>query len=104
MAETLFRQWFVEEEKEEWRRAIWVKLLRFMIILEFRCPKWKEIRKKMDNYIHIMVLQEIMDYINDYIFDGEYILLGEDGTVRRMKVILYYNMRLENFGLTTMLM
>ena len=23
-----------------------------------------------------------MDYINDYIFDGEYILLGEDGTVR----------------------
>ena len=24
----------------------------------------------------------IMDYVNDYIFDGEYILLGEDGTVR----------------------
>jgi type I restriction enzyme S subunit len=23
----------------------------------------------------------IMDYINDYIFDGEYILMGEDGTV-----------------------
>jgi type I restriction enzyme S subunit len=25
---------------------------------------------------------KVMDYINDYIFDGEYILLGEDGTVR----------------------
>lgn len=24
----------------------------------------------------------IMDYINDYIFDGEYILMGEDGTVQ----------------------
>ena len=24
----------------------------------------------------------IMDYVNDYLFDGEYILLGEDGTVR----------------------
>jgi type I restriction enzyme S subunit len=24
----------------------------------------------------------IMDYVNDYIFDGDYILLGEDGTVR----------------------
>ena len=23
----------------------------------------------------------IMDYVNDYIFDGEYILMGEDGTV-----------------------
>jgi hypothetical protein len=23
-----------------------------------------------------------MDYVNDYIFDGDYILLGEDGTVR----------------------
>jgi len=25
---------------------------------------------------------KIMDYVNDYIFDGEYILIGEDGTVR----------------------
>jgi type I restriction enzyme S subunit len=24
----------------------------------------------------------IMDYVNDYIFDGEYILMGEDGTVQ----------------------
>jgi type I restriction enzyme S subunit len=25
---------------------------------------------------------QIMDYVNDFIFDGEYILMGEDGTVR----------------------
>jgi type I restriction enzyme S subunit len=25
---------------------------------------------------------KVMDHINDYIFDGEYVLMGEDGTVR----------------------
>lgn len=25
---------------------------------------------------------QIMDYVNDFIFDGEYILMGEDGTAR----------------------
>ena len=27
-------------------------------------------------------MAKIMDYINDYIFDGDYILIAEDGTVK----------------------
>lgn len=38
-------------------------------------------REKMKGIYPYYGAASIFDYINDYIFDGEYILLGEDGTV-----------------------
>lgn len=82
MAETLFRQWFVEEAKEEWEVG---KLGDFVDIYDNkRIPLSKMQRDKMKEgkLYPYYGAASIMDYINDYIFEGEYILLGEDGTVR----------------------
>lgn len=46
-----------------------------------RRPLSKMIREQMKGPYPYYGAASIFDYINDYIFDGEYILLGEDGTV-----------------------
>lgn len=82
MAETLFRQWFVEEAKESWEEG---KLGDVIEIFDSkRIPLSKMQRDKMkDGELYPYYgAATVMDYVNDYIFDGEYILLGEDGTVR----------------------
>jgi type I restriction enzyme S subunit len=82
MAETLFRQWFVEEAGEDWGE----KLLGDVIEIydSKRIPLSKMQRNKMKEGVLYPYYgaATIMDYVNDYIFDGDYILLGEDGTVR----------------------
>jgi type I restriction enzyme S subunit len=85
MAATLFRQWFVEEAQEDWGEG---KLGDVIDIFDGqRVPLSKMERdKKKDGALYPYYgAAKIMDYINDYIFDGEYILLGEDGTVRTKK-------------------
>ena len=46
-----------------------------------RKPLSKMVREKMKGIYPYYGAASIFDYVNDYIFDGEYILLGEDGTV-----------------------
>jgi len=82
MAETLFRQWFIEEMDEGWEVGCLGDVIE--IFDSKRVPLSKMQRDKMKDGILYPYYgaATIMDYINDYIFDGEYILLGEDGTVR----------------------
>ena len=82
MAETLFRQWFIEEADESWEEG---KLGDVIDIFDHkRVPLSKMQRNKMkDGRLYPYYgAASIMDYVNNYLFDGEYILLGEDGTVR----------------------
>ncbi len=82
MAETLFRQWFVEEADEDWEKGVLGDVIE--IFDNKRIPLSKMQRNKMkDGELYPYYgAASIMDYVNDYLFDGEYILLGEDGTVR----------------------
>ncbi|WP_323652296.1 restriction endonuclease subunit S [Aliarcobacter butzleri] len=82
LAQTLFRQWFIEEAKEEWEVGTLGEVIE--IFDNKRIPLSKMERDKMKDgelYPYYGAAQ-IMDYVNDFIFDGEYILMGEDGTVR----------------------
>lgn len=83
MAETLFRQWFVVEAKEEWKESQFAEAIEVFDCL--RRPLSKMERDKMKNGEQLYPYYgaaEIMDYIDSYLFDGEYILMGEDGTVK----------------------
>lgn len=82
MAETLFRQWFVEEAKEEWEDGTLGDVIEIFDNLRVPLSKMERDKKKDGQLYPYYGAAQIMDYINDYIFDGEYILLGEDGTVR----------------------
>ncbi len=82
MAQTLFRQWFVEEAGDDWKKGNLGDVI--AIFDSKRVPVSKMNRNKMKEgkLYPYYGAAKIMDYVNDYIFDGEYILLGEDGTVR----------------------
>lgn len=82
MAETLFRQWFVEEAKEEWEDGNLGEVIEIYDNLRIPLSKMERDKKKDGQLYPYYGAAQIMDYINDYIFNGEYILLGEDGTVR----------------------
>ena len=83
LAETLFRHYFIENPDPTWKEG---KLENVVEVLDYRRkPLSKMERDKMKNgniLYPYYGAAEIMDYIDDYLFDGEYILLGEDGTVR----------------------
>lgn len=80
MAETLFRQWFVEGEE--------TNIIKLGDIIEIydskRIPISRMERDKMKDGILYPYYgaATIMDYINKYIFEGECLLFGEDGTVQ----------------------
>jgi type I restriction enzyme S subunit len=82
MAETLFRQWFLEEANEDWEEGILGEVIEIFDNLRIPLSKMEREKKKEGQLYPYYGAAQIMDYINDYIFDGEYILLGEDGTVR----------------------
>lgn len=83
MAETLFRQWFIEDAKEDWEEG---KLGDAIEVYDYkRKPLSKMERDKMKSGTILYPYYgaaEIMDYIDSYLFEGEYILMGEDGTVK----------------------
>jgi type I restriction enzyme S subunit len=80
MAETLFRQWFVDNNE--------IRTIRLGDVVEIldnqRIPLSRNEREKMKTgaLYPYYGAASILDYINQYIFDGEYLLLGEDGTVQ----------------------
>ncbi len=84
MAETLFRQWFVEE-KEDWEEGILGDVIELFDHLRIPLSKMERNKKKNGQLYPYYGAAKVMDFINDYIFDGDYILLGEDGTVRTDK-------------------
>ncbi|MGB3788554.1 MAG: restriction endonuclease subunit S [Phormidesmis sp.] len=82
IAETLFRQWFIEEAQDDWEEGNLGDVID--IFDGKRIPLSKmERNKRKDGFLYPYYgASKVMDYINDYIFDGDHILLGEDGTVR----------------------
>lgn len=80
MAEALWRKMFVEDSKNS-------RIINLGEIIEIydskRIPLSSMQRVKMkDGQLYPYYgAATIMDYINSYIFDGEYLLIGEDGTV-----------------------
>jgi len=82
MAETLFRQWFVEDAKDDWEDGNLGEVIEIYDNLRIPLSKMERDKKKDGQLYPYYGAAQIMDYINAYIFDGEYILLGEDGTVR----------------------
>lgn len=82
MAETLFRQWFVEEADDDWETCTLGDTIEIYDSKRIPLSKMERDKMKVGQLYPYYGAAQIMDYINDYIFDGEYILLGEDGTVR----------------------
>jgi len=80
MAEALWRKMFVEDSKN-------LKIVNLGEIIEIhdskRIPLSSMQREKMKDGVLYPYYgaATVMDYVNQYIFDGEYLLLGEDGTV-----------------------
>ena len=82
MAASLFRQWFVEEAQADWEIGSLGEVVEIFDGQRIPLSKMERDKKKVGILYPYYGAAQIMDYINDYIFDGEYILLGEDGTVR----------------------
>lgn len=82
LAQTLFRQWFIEEAKEEWEVGTLGEVIEIFDSKRIPLSKMQRDKLKDGTLYPYYGAAKIMDYINDYIFDGEYILMGEDGTVR----------------------
>ncbi len=85
LAETIFRQWFFKEIESNLNMG---KLGDFIEIFDGkRIPLSKMEREKMKEgkLFPYYGAASILDYINDFIFDGDYILMGEDGTVQTDK-------------------
>lgn len=77
MIETKFKKTEIGEIPEDWE----VKLLKDICTFEDskRIPIKESERANMDGIYPYYGASGIIDYINKYIFDGDYILLGEDG-------------------------
>jgi len=82
MAETLFRQWFIEEADDSWSNDQLGNVIKIFDSKRVPLSKMEREKMKVGKLYPYYGAAKIMDYINDYIFEGEYILLGEDGTVR----------------------
>ncbi len=82
MAETLFRQWFVEEAQDDWEETTLGEVIDIFDSKRIPLSKIKRDNMKTGKLYPYYGAATIMDYVNDYIFDGEYILIAEDGTVR----------------------
>lgn len=82
LAETLFRQWFVEEADESWEVGTLGEVITIYDSKRIPLSSGEREKMKVGKLYPYYGAATIMDYVNDYIFDGEYILMGEDGTVQ----------------------
>ncbi|MDB9873531.1 restriction endonuclease subunit S, partial [Flavobacteriaceae bacterium] len=84
MAQTIFKEWFGkyqigDELPEGWRVG---KLGDVMDIFDSkRVPLSKAQREAMRGDYRYYGATKVMDYVNDYLFDGIYLLFAEDGSV-----------------------
>ena len=83
MAETLFRQWFIEEVEGENVIITLGEMIEIHDSKRVPLSKMERDKKKNGQVLYPYYgAAKVMDYIDDYIFDGDYLLLGEDGTVQ----------------------
>lgn len=82
LAETLFRQWFVEEAEESWEKGRLGDVITIYDSKRIPVSSGEREKMKVGTLYPYYGAASIMDYVNEYIFDGEYILMGEDGTVQ----------------------
>ncbi|MCC7402621.1 MAG: restriction endonuclease subunit S [Chitinophagaceae bacterium] len=91
LAETLFRQWFlpasagqagVEEAEESWDARTLGDVISIYDSKRIPVSSGEREKMKVGQLYPYYGAVTIMDYVNNYIFDGEYILMGEDGTVQ----------------------
>jgi len=75
----------VEEAQEDWEEGCLGDVIELFDHLRIPLSKMERDKKKNGQLYPYYGAAKVMDYINDYIFDGDYILLGEDGTVRTDK-------------------
>jgi type I restriction enzyme S subunit len=80
MGQTLFRHYFIDNpEAEKWEDGVLGD-----IIVNFdskRKPLSSRQRAEMQGEYRYFGATSVMDYVNDYLFDGTYLLLAEDGSV-----------------------
>lgn len=80
MGQALFRHYFIDNpEAERWNDGIMGD-----IIVNFdskRKPVSSRQRAEMRGEYRYFGATSVMDYVNDYLFDGKYLLLAEDGSV-----------------------
>lgn len=92
MAENLYKEWFVRFRFPGYERITFHAKIpsgwQYQTILESmnfynsqRIPLSSMQRDSMDKIYPYYGAAKLMDYVDDYLFDGEYLLLGEDGTV-----------------------
>ena len=80
MGQALFRHYFIDNpEAETWENGTLGD-----IIVNFdskRKPLSSRQRAEMKGEYRYFGATSVMDYVNDYLFDGKYLLLAEDGSV-----------------------
>ena len=80
MGRALFRHYFIDNpEAEKWDDGVLGD-----IIINFdskRKPVSSRQRAEMKGEYRYFGATSVMDYVNDYLFDGKYLLLAEDGSV-----------------------
>ena len=78
-SQALYKQWFVDNRNDDWETK---PLSEIIIIYDSqRKPLSGQQREKMDKVYPYYGAASLMDYVDGYLFDGIYLLLGEDGTV-----------------------
>ena len=78
-AQALYKQWFVDNSSEEWEEKSLGEIIN--IYDSLRRPLSGHQRDKMEKIYPYYGAASLMDYVDNYLFDGVYLLLGEDGTV-----------------------
>jgi len=85
MAQAIFKSWFVDFEPwggvmpEDWDNGCLDDIME--LFDSKRVPLSGNQREKMEKLFPYYGAATLMDYVDDYLFDGIYLLLGEDGTV-----------------------
>ena len=84
-AQALFKNWFVDFEPFGGKMPEGWKVGKVGEIIELhdskRIPLSGQQREKMEKRYPYYGATSLMDYVDNYLFDGIYLLLGEDGTV-----------------------
>lgn len=78
-AQALYKSWFVDNKKDDWEEKRLDDII--SIYDSQRKPLSGQQREKMEKIYPYYGAASLMDYVDNYLFDGIYLLLGEDGTV-----------------------
>ena len=78
-AQALYKSWFVDDKKDDWEEKRLDDII--SIYDSQRKPLSGQQREKMEKLYPYYGAASLMDYVDNYLFDGIYLLLGEDGTV-----------------------